>query len=83
MRPIEIDIATGTIRPIDAEGDEFYGLAWGTNGTAATMRRTCAEGPHRLTWVRHDGQRARSLNLKPTNEEKPFVNPWTFEESKQ
>ena len=79
MHPVEIDAATGTIRPVNYEGDEFYGLAWGTNGTAATMRRTCAEGPHTLTWLRHDGSRAVGLRLEPASEEKPFVNPWTLE----
>lgn len=54
---VEFDFDARTIRPLSAEGDEFFGLSPGSNGTAATTRRACVEGPG-FSWVRFNGRPA-------------------------
>lgn len=73
----------GTVRPLTEDGDDFYGLALGTNGTAAAMRRLCANAPPSYRWLRRDGRPATGLRLRPATGETKFVNPWTLEESKR
>jgi hypothetical protein len=75
--PTEYDHLTHTIRPTEAEGDDFYGLSKGTNGTAAQARRECvAPAGIRVTWLRFDGSRAAFRNYQPASGEGRFVNPW-------
>jgi hypothetical protein len=59
------DHLTHTIRPIDADGDRYFGLEPGTNGTAAESRRgTVAPRGVNVTWQRHDGRPAVGLTLR-------------------
>lgn len=46
---IIIDNQSQTARPADAEGDVWYGLLSGTNGTGPAMRRALAAPG--LRWV--------------------------------
>lgn len=68
-----------TLRPATPEGDDYYGLAVGTNGTRAAQRRAEEESatglPGPFTWVRHDGGHAIGTLLVPSGEAK-FMNPW-------
>jgi hypothetical protein len=68
----ETQIVENTIRPVSPEGDAWFGLESGTNGTAATMRRMNA--PAGLEWRRHDGKPATGLLLNPRGSE--WINPW-------
>lgn len=81
-----------TLRPETPDGDDYFGLSWGTNGTAAASRRRLAEptlsaardwglslSVDRLTirWVRFSGAPATGLNTIPTNRsDVTFSNPW-------
>lgn len=78
--PIEaavIDSVSRTIRPATPDGDTYFGLAVGTNGTAAMTRRALAEpansGPY--TWVRYSGRPAVGATLIPTGRD-TWSNPW-------
>lgn len=85
-----VDLETATIRPESPDGDDFYGLAMGTNGTAATVRRElavealkpCTPSAHveRLTWVRSDGRGPIGLWLVPNGRSHEFENPWISSE---
>lgn len=69
----EVRVIDRTIRPATPEGDRFFGLESGTNGTGAEMRRMGV--PAGLQWVRHDGKPATGLLLQPTGRSEG-VNPW-------
>lgn len=68
-----------TMRPSSPEGDAYYGLISGTNGTRAAQRRLESESatgtPGPFRWVRHGGGHAIGTLLVPTGEDS-FVNPW-------
>jgi hypothetical protein len=56
------------VKPATPEGDEYYGLKSGTNGTAAATRRAMVStGTHR--WVCFNGGPPVGLQLIPTNEQ--------------
>lgn len=74
---VTVDHSRRVVRPNHADADDYYGLALGTNGTAATARRETA-APAGYTWRRHDGAQPTSLRLRPARES-AFVNPWTHE----
>jgi hypothetical protein len=79
MYEVTTDESTRTIRPIEPAGDEFYGLAMGTNGTGATCRRQLIEGKHPgYHWQRHDATRAAGINYVPPTRrsDADWVNPW-------
>lgn len=59
---IIVDHTTRTIRPAHDIAEEFFGVAWGTNGTAAECRRTLVN-PSGYRWCRQSGDLASSLNL--------------------
>jgi hypothetical protein len=63
-----------TIRPETREGDEYFGLRGGTNGTAATTRRALVEKPG-LLWLQFDGKIARGLFLHTPSGD-AWRNPW-------
>lgn len=81
--PVRVDAASRTIRPETAAGDEFFGLAPGTNGSSSISRRAVLEaavqtasGP--FTWVRSNGSHASGINLIPSNRgDKVNTNPWS------
>lgn len=62
MHETTIDHDTRTVRPLTPEGDEWFGLTMGSNGSAALMRR--AGAPAGYTWTRHNGRHAHGLNLQ-------------------
>lgn len=74
----------GLLWPESPDGDDWYGLAMGTNGTAATMRRAlleqtitregAAEKP--LQWVRNNGGPPIGLRFAPAQGGVDFENPW-------
>lgn len=70
-----IDDVSRTVRPADAQGDEFFGLKPGHNGTAATCRRELA-APEGYAWVRHNGRPAIGLTTIPSGID-DAVNPWS------
>lgn len=72
MQVVRID---SIVRPAEPEGDAFYGLETGTNGTGAAMRRKVAAPPG-CVWQRHDGKPAMGLLLTPTNRSAFVPNPW-------
>jgi hypothetical protein len=76
--PVRVDVPSGTIRPESAEGDEYYGLTRGTNGTAAIARRACVEavvGAGLLTWVRACGSPATGIAYVPSDRSDDAPNP--------
>ena len=52
---IVVDHEHRTISPKHDAADEFFGVAWGTNGTAAECRRSIVT-PSGYRWVRSDGR---------------------------
>lgn len=71
------DHLTHTIRPLTPEGDDYFGLSAGTNGTAAQSRRETVAPPGiAVTWLRHNGQRPAFLNYQPASGDDRFANPW-------
>lgn len=69
-------VSNGTIRPSTPEGDDYYGLALGTNGTAAESRRECAVNGRPLQWVRHNGRIAVGPTLRGAGHDLSWKNPW-------
>lgn len=69
-----IDSQLRTIRPLDAAGDEWFGLIVGSNCTAAQSRRDLVT-PAGFSWVRHDGRVAVGPTLIPGGS--AWVNPWS------
>lgn len=65
---VRLDPDAKTIRPADAEGDAYYGLGPGTNGTAAMTRRAGVAQPG-FTWVRANGSHATGIQYVATGEE--------------
>lgn len=80
MIKVKIDTVTKTIQPLNAEGDAFYGLAVGTNGTATICRRACVEpqGVVRFVWVRFNGHPAIGVTLVPSGRDtnKNYRSQW-------
>jgi uncharacterized protein YcbX len=72
MHRVTLDRQNRTVRPADLEGDRFFGLEPGTNGTAAEARRHVA--PAGFTWRRHDGSHALGVLLVPGPNR--WSNPW-------
>lgn len=68
----EVVIVGNTIRPTSREGDVFYGLEVGTNGTGPAGRRALLPA---LQWTRHDGRPATGLYLTPSGFDS-WLNPW-------
>lgn len=52
---IFVNHAERTIRPSNDIADEFFGVAWGTNGTGAECRRALVQ-PGGYRWVCSDGR---------------------------
>lgn len=76
-----VDGNNATVRPESPDGDSYYGLASGTNGTAAATRRAaalgCVTSSMPLRWVCSDGKPAAGLNLIPSsNSDRVNANPW-------
>lgn len=70
---VALNHTTHVAQPVDPEGDRFFGLESGTNGSGATMRRKLvADG---FKWERHDGRPATGLQLSPTGRT-DWRNPW-------
>lgn len=61
--PFAVDKKYGVLRPLDDAGDVFFGLAWGTNGTAAECRRALVEIPG-YSWRRSNGKPPVSILYK-------------------
>jgi hypothetical protein len=78
-----IDSFAKTVRPAVPEGDDYFGLSIGTNGTAAACRRAVVEAVQqivngRLTWLRSNGQSATGLTLVPSARSDAYeANPWS------
>lgn len=76
-----------TIRPVAPEGDDYFGLATGSNGTAAELRRRIAElqtpspagNSYGLTWVRASGAPAHGIQYVPGDSDRPASDPWSGE----
>lgn len=51
-----------TIRPMTPDGDDYFGLTTGTNGTAAIARRALVKTDG-LTWVKSNGKPAVGIYL--------------------
>lgn len=79
MHNVTIDETTKTIRPVTREGDEYFGLRVGTNGTGATMRRVLVT-PAGYDWRCADGRHAVGITLRPDAAEVAHLgeatNPW-------
>jgi len=63
------DFIAETIRPDHPRGDDVFGLALGTNGTAAQCRRQLVEASQNaegFTWVRCNGEPATGVTCIPT-----------------
>lgn len=74
---VVIDHVKRTIRPSSVDADDYFGLALGTNGTAAICRRALVE-PKGYRWLRARGAIALGVTLVPTaRSEHHYVNPWT------
>ncbi len=58
--PLNVDTQSKTLRPVDDHGDEYFGLAPLTNGTAAACRRACVEVPG-FKWVSSSGRTPTAL----------------------
>jgi len=71
---VRLDLGAETLWPLTPEGDAFFGLELGTNGTAATCRRLLL-APEHYKWTRHDGRPATGLTLIPSGHDNS-VNPW-------
>lgn len=69
---MDVVIVGNTIRPTTREGDAFFGLELGTNGTGPAGRRALHPP---LRWERHDGRPATGLTLTPSGSD-AWLNPW-------
>jgi hypothetical protein len=74
-----------TVRPSRPEGDDFFGLTIGSNGTAATARREAVELEICATqnyvhgapvWLRFNGKPAAGLQLVPGTSTDLETDPW-------
>lgn len=71
----DVVIENNAIRPTTREGDQFFGLEVGANGTAAIARRRLV-APDGARWVRHNGKPAIGPLLVPTARSFLVANPW-------
>lgn len=76
-----VDEQKKTIRPSSPDGDTYFGLGPGTNGTAAETRRALHEVPG-YSWTRFAGSHPKGLLYVPPKGEPEFFNPWTMEKAK-
>ena len=72
---IHIDHETQTIKPLDAEGDSYFGLVVGSNGSATICRRELYT-PAGYTWVRFNGRPAVGITLIPSADSDSTPSPW-------
>ncbi len=70
------DPEPAAVRPALPEGDTYFGLQPGTNGTAAMSRREAA-APAGFRWVRSNGLPATGLQRIPTNRSEFIAGPWS------
>lgn len=80
--PVLVCGNTGTIRPETRDGDAYYGLARGTNGSAAITRRALAESTAGVMpingWRTSAGRDTGSVWLVPTGDsERINADPWS------
>lgn len=76
MPPLIICHVTHTIRPADRDGDRYFGLEPGSNGTAATCRRALVQ-PLGFRWLRSSGRAATGpLYVPGQTSEAPFFQTW-------
>jgi hypothetical protein len=59
--PVAVDPSTQTIRPISDSGDDYFGLAPMTNGSAAECRRALV-APTGFRWLRSSGRAPLSIH---------------------
>lgn len=72
------------LQPATPEGDDFYGLNMGTNGTAAAARRAVAQAKINAScevveWARSNGAPAFGLQLVPGDSEAVNADAWSGE----
>jgi hypothetical protein len=77
-----VDGLCRTIQPERPEGDAFFGLELGTNGTAAAARRLAVERAHHVAggfvWLRANGKPATGLQFVPSDRSDNYeANPWS------
>lgn len=77
--PIFVSAAERAVLSLDPEGDRFYGLLPGTNGTGPTMRRACV--PADYQWLTSEGKPALGPTLVPTADSDLVQNQWGFHAS--
>jgi hypothetical protein len=72
-----VDHNAHQVLSLEPEGDVFYGLIPGTNGTAAITRRLCA-APDGYEWIASDCRKARGVFVVPSNRSDGYqTNPWS------
>lgn len=59
----DVELCDGVARPLHPEGDAFFGLEMGTNGTAAEARRACVRDAQ--SWKRSNHRPAVGVTLVP------------------
>lgn len=71
--PPPVNVSGNVISPRTPEGDDYFGLSMGTNGTAAISRRATAElvitantGVRGFEWVRANGGAPVGITLVPS-----------------
>ena len=73
---IVIEHTSRRVMSLTLEGDRFYGLLPGTNGSGPTMRRACV--PDGYVWLTSEGDRARGVYLVPSDTSDELqTNPWS------
>jgi len=74
--PIYVEHATRRVLSLEPEGDRFYGLEPGTNGTGPAMRRAVV--PPGYTWLDSSGKPARGVFSVPSDHSDELqTNPWS------
>ncbi len=61
---VNADSQSKTLRPVSSEGDAFFGLQSGTNGTAATCRRALVQVDG-YQWIQSTGRNAIGMTFVP------------------
>lgn len=82
MVPVRLVPESSLILPESEEGDRFFGLEPGTNGTAAESRRALV-APSGFHWLRSNGLDPKGLALRPPTRDSDttWSNPWNVSES--
>lgn len=73
---IYVDHAAKQVLSLEEEGDTFFGLLPGTNGTGPAMRRKCV--PDGYVWLTSRCKRALGVYSVPTNTSEEIPNHWGF-----